>query len=167
MTNFKTHILYVALWFKFTDDLFLALVLFKSICYLHFWISCKALPTKAYTQTKYFHDITFSLQTYILMSWIRIDFCGTRLRSWPFLVHALWVSTLEISQTSLGIHPKPKTSFCDYLLDHNLTWVWMIFQQIFWRFSGKISRHITYGGTRQRSCKFRHGGLPLKISKDL
>jgi hypothetical protein len=29
------------------------------------------------------------------------------------------VSTLEISQTSLGIHPKPKTSFCDYLLDHN------------------------------------------------
>jgi hypothetical protein len=30
---------------------------------------------------KYFHDITFSLQTYILMSWIRIDFCGTRLRN--------------------------------------------------------------------------------------
>jgi hypothetical protein len=29
---------------------------------------------------KYFHDVTLSLQTYIL-SWIRIDFCGTRLRS--------------------------------------------------------------------------------------
>jgi hypothetical protein len=43
-------------------------------------------------------------------------------------VHALWVSTLEISQTSLGIHPKPKTSFCDYLLDHNPNWVWMIFR---------------------------------------
>jgi hypothetical protein len=38
-------------------------------------------------------------------------------------VHALWISTLEISQTLLGIHPKPKTSFCDYLLDHNPNWV--------------------------------------------
>jgi hypothetical protein len=34
---------------------------------------------------KYFHDVTISLQIYILMmSWVRIDFCGTRLRSWSF-----------------------------------------------------------------------------------
>jgi hypothetical protein len=46
-------------------------------------------------------------------------------------VHALWVSTLEISQPSLGIHPKPKTSFCDYLLNHNPNceygWFWYEF----------------------------------------
>jgi hypothetical protein len=65
------------------------------------------------------------------------------------LVHALCVSALEILQTSLGIHPKPKTSFCDYLFDYNPNWVWMIFQQIFWRFSSKIWRHITYGGTHK------------------
>jgi hypothetical protein len=69
-----------------------------------------------------------------LMSWIRIDFYGSRLRSWSFLcvtfhislfVHALWVFTSKISQTSLGIHPKPKTSFCDHLLVHNPIWVWV------------------------------------------
>jgi hypothetical protein len=80
------------------------------------------------------------------------------------LVHALWVSTLEISQTSLGIHPKPKTSHCDYLLDHNLSWAWMIFRQIFWRFSGNISGHITCGGTHQ--CNFDMEDV-LKISNDL
>ena len=31
-----------------------------------------------------FHDETFRLQTYILMSWIKIDFFGMRLRSWSF-----------------------------------------------------------------------------------
>ena len=41
-------------------------------------------------------------------------------------IHALWVSTSGILQTSLDIHPKPKISFCDYLLDHNLIWVWII-----------------------------------------
>jgi hypothetical protein len=73
------------------------------------------------------------LQTYILMSLTKIDFYGLRLRSWSFLcvtfqaslfVHALWVFTSKISQTSLGIHPKPKTSFCDYLLVHIPIWVW-------------------------------------------
>jgi hypothetical protein len=39
-------------------------------------------------------------------------------------VHALWVFTSKISQTSLGIHPKPKTSFCDHLLVHNPILVW-------------------------------------------
>jgi hypothetical protein len=76
---------------------------------------------------------TRRLQTYVLMSWIRIDFYGSRLRSWSFLcvtfhaslfVHALWVFTLKISQTWLGIHPKPKTSFSDHLLVHNPIWVW-------------------------------------------
>src|SRR6185437_8449073 len=46
-------------------------------------ISCKVLPTKAYTY-KFFHDETFRLQTYILMSWFKIDFFRMRLRSWPF-----------------------------------------------------------------------------------
>jgi hypothetical protein len=55
-----------------------------------------------------------------VMSWIRIDFYCTRLRSWSFLcvtfhaslfVQALWVFTSKISQTSLGIHPKLNTSF--------------------------------------------------------
>ena len=84
-----------------------------------------------------FHDETFRLQTYILMSWIKIDFFGTRLRSWSFrflcnllfaslFIHALWISTSGILQTSLDIHPKPKIYFCDYLLDHNPLWVWII-----------------------------------------
>jgi hypothetical protein len=80
-------------------------------------------------------------------------------------VHALWVSTLEISQTLLGIHPKHKTCFCDYLLDHNPKWVWMIFWRIFWRFSSKISRHITYGGIHQWLCEFQHGGCPWRFRK--
>ena len=100
------------------------------------WISCKVLTTKAYRNI-FFHDETFRLQTYILMSWIKIDFFGTRLRSWSFrffcnllfaslFIHALWVSTSGILQTSLDIHPKPKISFYDYLPDHNLIWVWII-----------------------------------------
>ena len=100
-------------------------------------MSCKVLPTKAYTYV-FFHDETFRLQTYILMSCIKIDFFGTRLRSWSFhfflcnllfaslFIHALWVSTLEILQTSLDILPKPKISFCDYLLHHNPICVWII-----------------------------------------
>jgi hypothetical protein len=81
----------------------------------------------------FYDNKTRRLQTYVLMSWIRIDFYGSRLRSWPFLcvtfhaslfVRALWVFTSKISQTSLGIHPIPKTSFCDHLLDHNPILVW-------------------------------------------
>jgi hypothetical protein len=41
-----------------------------------------------------------------------------------YFVHAMWVFTLKISQTSLGIHPKPKTSLCDHLLVHNPILVW-------------------------------------------
>jgi hypothetical protein len=87
---------------------------------------------KPYTYM-FYDNKTRRLQTYVLMSWIRIDFYGSRLRSWPFLcvtfhaslfVHALWVFTSKISQTSLGLHPKPKTSFCDHLLVHNSIWVW-------------------------------------------
>jgi hypothetical protein len=81
----------------------------------------------------FYDNKTRRLQTYILMSWIRIDFYGSRLRSWSFLcvtfyaslfVHALWVFTSKILQTSLGIHPEPKTSFCDHLLVHYPIWVW-------------------------------------------
>jgi hypothetical protein len=81
----------------------------------------------------FYDNKTRRLQTYVLMSWIRIDFYGSRLRSRSFLcltfhaslfVHALWVFTSKISQTSLGIHPKPKTCFCDHLLVHNPIWVW-------------------------------------------
>jgi hypothetical protein len=32
-----------------------------------------------------FYDKTHRLQTYVLMSWIRIDFYGSRLRNWSFL----------------------------------------------------------------------------------
>jgi hypothetical protein len=35
----------------------------------------------------FFHDETFSLQIYILMSWIKIDFCGMGLRSWSSVLH--------------------------------------------------------------------------------
>jgi hypothetical protein len=81
----------------------------------------------------FYDNKTRRLQTYVLMSWIRIHFYGSRLRCRSFLcvifhvslfVHALWVFTTKISQTSLGIHPKPKTSFCDHLLVHNPIWVW-------------------------------------------
>jgi hypothetical protein len=81
----------------------------------------------------FYDNKTHRLQTYVLMSWIRIDFYGLRLRSWSFLcvtfhaslfVHALWVFTSKNSQTSLVIHPKPKTSFCDHLLVQNPIWVW-------------------------------------------
>jgi hypothetical protein len=84
----------------------------------------------------FYDNKTRRFQTYVLMSWIRIDFYGSRLRSWSFLcvtfhaslfVHALWVFTSKITQTSLGIHPKPKTSFCDHLLVHNPIWVWVKF----------------------------------------
>jgi hypothetical protein len=60
----------------------------------------------------FYDNKTRRLQTYVLMSWIRIDFYGSRLRSWSFpcvtfhaslFVHALWVFTSKISQTSLGI----------------------------------------------------------------
>jgi hypothetical protein len=60
------------------------------------------------------------LQTYVLMSCIRIDFYGSRLRSWSFLyvtfharlfVHALWVFSMKFSQTSLGIHLNQKHLF--------------------------------------------------------
>jgi hypothetical protein len=80
----------------------------------------------------FYDNKTRRLQTYVFMSWIRIDSYGSRLR-WSFLcvtfhasifVHALWVFTSKISQTSLGIHPKPKTYFCDHLLVHNRIWVW-------------------------------------------
>jgi hypothetical protein len=73
------------------------------------------------------------LETYVLMSWIKIDFYGSRLRSWSFFcvtfhaslfVHALWVLTSKISQNSLGIHTKPKTSFCDHILVHNPIRIW-------------------------------------------
>jgi hypothetical protein len=81
----------------------------------------------------FYDNKTRRLQTYALICCIRIDFYGSRLRSWSFLcvtfhasllVHALWVFTSKISQTLLGIHPKPKTSFCDHLLVHNPIWVW-------------------------------------------
>jgi len=48
------------------------------------------------------------------------------LLSASLFIHALWVSTSGILQTSLDIHPKPKISFCDYLLYHNPIWVWII-----------------------------------------
>jgi hypothetical protein len=49
----------------------------------------------------FYGNKTCRLQTYVLLSWIRIDFYGSRLRSWSFLcitfhaslfVHALWGS---------------------------------------------------------------------------
>jgi hypothetical protein len=42
------------------------------LCYLHMWTSCIVLPTKAYI-LMIFHDETFRMQAYILMSWIRIE----------------------------------------------------------------------------------------------
>jgi hypothetical protein len=91
---------------------------------------------------KYFHDVTLSLQTYILMSWIMIDFCGTGLKevdhSFAYLFHASHFCPCIVSfyignftNLSSGIHPN---------------WIWMIFRWIFWRFFGKISRYIIYGG---------------------
>jgi hypothetical protein len=81
----------------------------------------------------FYDNKTHRLQTYVLMSWIRIDFYGLRLRSWSLLCvtfhtrflsmhygfshrkfHKLrWASTLN-----------QKTSFCDDLLVHNPIWVW-------------------------------------------
>jgi hypothetical protein len=84
MTNFKTHILYVALWLKFTNDLCLVLVLFK-ITMLSTFVNLLQGSTYQSLCTYKFYDVTLSLQTYILMSWVRIDFCGMRLRSWSFL----------------------------------------------------------------------------------
>jgi hypothetical protein len=75
------------------------------------------LQSSTYQSRIHICNKTRRLQTYVLMSWIRIDFYGLRLRSWSFLcvtfhaslfVHALWVFTSKIS---LGIHPKPKTFF--------------------------------------------------------
>jgi hypothetical protein len=74
---------------------------------------------KPYTYM-FYDNKTRRLQTFVLMSWIRIDFYGSRLRSWSFLcvtfhtslfVHALWVFTSKISQTSLGIHLNQKYLF--------------------------------------------------------
>jgi hypothetical protein len=82
---FKTHILYVALWVNFTDDLCLVLVLFKIIMLSTFLKLFQSSTYQSLYTSKFFYDVTYSLQTYILMCWIRIDFCGTRLRSWSFL----------------------------------------------------------------------------------
>jgi hypothetical protein len=99
------------------------------------WCSFIVLPTKdiyIYVTYMFYDNKTRRLQTYVLVSWIRIDFYGLILRSWSFLcvtfhaslfIHALWAFTSKISQTSLGIHPKPETSFCDHLLVHNPIWV--------------------------------------------
>jgi hypothetical protein len=81
----KTHIPYVALWFKFTNDLCLVLVLFKITMLSTFVNLLQGSTYQSLYTYKYFHNITFSLQIYILMSWIRIDFCCTRLRTWSFL----------------------------------------------------------------------------------
>jgi hypothetical protein len=81
----KTHILYIALSFKFTDDLCLVLVLFKITMLSTFVNLLQGSTYQSLYTYKYFNDITFSLQTYILMSWVRIDFCGSRLRGWSFL----------------------------------------------------------------------------------
>ena len=101
------------------------------------WISCKVLPTKGYTYI-FFHDETFKLQTYILMSWIKIDFFGMRLRSLSF--HFFCVTFFLLAYLSMHCEfllqefCKPrwistlnqKYLFCDYLLDHNPIWVWII-----------------------------------------
>jgi hypothetical protein len=106
---------------------------YENLTFMILWCSCKALPTKAIYIYMFYDNKTCRLQTYVLMSWIKTDFYGSRLRSWSFLcvtfhaslfVHALWIFTSKISQTSLRIHPKPKTYFSDHLLVHNPTWEW-------------------------------------------
>ena len=85
----------------------------------------------------FFHDETFRLQTYILMSWIKIDFFGMTLRSWSFLFFVTFLLLAYLSmhcEFPLWEFCKPrwistlnqKISFCDYLLDHNPIWVWII-----------------------------------------
>jgi hypothetical protein len=62
------------------------------------WCSCKVLPTK-------------SICIYVL--WQQNS-----------LIANICFDELKISQTSLGLHSKPKTSFCDHSLVHNPNWVW-------------------------------------------
>jgi hypothetical protein len=92
------------------------------------------LLTWSYTCTYMFYDNkTRRLQTYVLMSWIRIDFYGSRLRSWSFL--CVTFSCYPFCPCIVGFHIKnftnftghplkPKTYFCDHLLVHNPIWVW-------------------------------------------
>jgi hypothetical protein len=81
----------------------------------------------------FYDNKTCRLQTYVLMSWISIDFYGSRLRSWSFL--CVTFSCCPFCPCIMGFHsenftnfaghpPKPKTSFCDHLLVHNPIWVW-------------------------------------------
>jgi hypothetical protein len=57
MTIFKTHILYVTLWFKFTDDLCLPLVLLKIIMLYTFVNLLQGSTYQSLYTYKYFHDV--------------------------------------------------------------------------------------------------------------
>jgi hypothetical protein len=57
MTNFKTYILYVALWFKFTDDLCIVLVLFKIIMLSTFVNLLQGSTDQSLYTYKYFYDV--------------------------------------------------------------------------------------------------------------
>jgi hypothetical protein len=54
----------------------------------------------------FLHDGTFKLQSYILMSWIKIDFYGTRLRSWPFRFLCTFFLLAYLSMHCEFLHPE-------------------------------------------------------------
>jgi hypothetical protein len=55
--NFKTHILYVSLWSKFTDDVCLVLVLFKIIMLSTFVNLLQGSTYQILYTYKYFYDV--------------------------------------------------------------------------------------------------------------
>ena len=107
------------------------------------WISCKVLPTKAYRNI-FFHDETFRLQTYILMNWIKIDFFGTRLRSWSF--HFFCVTFFLLAYLSMH---------CEFLLreSYKPRWISTLNQKYLFVITSLTTTHFEYGLSFRRNQK--------------
>src|SRR6185369_9316198 len=106
-------------------------------------MSCKVLPTKAYTYI-FFHAETFRLQTYILMSWIKIDFFRMRLRSWSFRLFCVTFFLLAY----LSMH-------CEFLLRKfcKLRWISTLNQKYFFVITSLTTTQFEYGLSFRRNQK--------------
>jgi hypothetical protein len=78
-----SDLLCVALWFKFFDNPISCLDFIKIILMLSKFVNL--LLRFVLQQPIYINDETFSLQNFILVSWIKIVFCGLRLRRYSLL----------------------------------------------------------------------------------
>jgi len=98
---------------------------------------------KAYTYI-FFHDETFRLETYILMSWIKIDFFGMRLRSWSFRFFCVTFFLLAY----LSMH-------CEFLLQEfcKPRWISTLNQKYLFVITSLTTTQFEYGLSFRRNQK--------------